>query len=130
MLLFLVAGLASVAWSFFRGGERNVEVPALKIEVLNGCGETGLAQAAAERLQGLGHDVVLVGDAPSTDISRTVMLDRRGRDRLSRELARRIGPCPVVLERVESAEVDLTLILGADWRQLLLFSSGRAFSEL
>ena len=130
MLLFLLAGLGSVAWSFLGGTARDVTVPSLKIEVLNGCGEPGLAQGAAERLQGLGHDVVSVGDAPAKGYLRTVILDRRGRDRLSRELARRIGPCPVVLERVASAEVDLTLILGADWRQLLLFSSGRAFSEL
>jgi len=130
MLLFLFAGLTTVAWSFFGGSARNVTVPALKIEILNGCGEPGIAQGAAEWLQGLGHDVFLVGDAPEGGFSRTVILDRRGRDRLSRELARRIGPCPVVLARIASAEVDLTLILGADWRRLLLFSSGRAFSEL
>lgn len=130
MLLFLLAGLGSATWSFLGGNARNVTVPALKIEVLNGCGEPGLAQGAAERLQGLGHDVVRVGDAPEKGHSRTVMLDRRGRDRLTRELARRIGPCPVLLEWVATAEVDLTLILGADWRQLLLFSSGQPFSGL
>ena len=130
MLLFLLAGVGSVAWSFLDRNVRDVPVPALKIEVLNGCGEPGLAQGAAERLQGLGHDVVSVGDAPARRFARTVILDRRGRDRLSRELARRIGPCPVLLERVAAAGVDLTLILGADWRQLALFSSGRSFSEL
>ena len=130
MLLFLLAGLRSLARAFGGESARPVTVPALKIEVLNGCGEPGLAQGAAERLLGLGHDVVLVGDAPEKGHARTVILDRRGRDRLSRELARRIGPCPVLLERTAAAEVDLTLILGADWRQLLLFSSANTLSEL
>ena len=130
MLLLLVAGIGSAVWSFVGGTERSIPIPALQIEVLNGCGEHGLAQRAAERLQGLGHDVVRVGDAPMSGLERTVILDRRGRDRLSRELARQIGPCPVLLERVGMAEVDLTLILGADWSQLLLFSTGRAVSGL
>lgn len=130
MLLLLVAGIGSAVWSFIGGAEQSVPIPALQIEVLNGCGEPGLAQGAAERLQGRGHDVVRVGDSPTTGLQRTVILDRRGRDRLSRELARQIGPCPVLLERVGMAEVDLTLILGEDWKQLRLFSSGRGVSGL
>jgi hypothetical protein len=130
MLLLLIVGLGSAAWTFIGGSARRVPIPALQIEVLNGCGEPGLAQGAAERLQGLGHDVVRVGDAPLTGLKRTVILDRRGRDRLSRELARRIGPCPVLLERMDKPEVDLTLILGEDWKHLLLFSTGRGVSGL
>jgi hypothetical protein len=63
MLLLLLAGLGSAAWSLIGGSVHSVPIPALQIEVLNGCGEPGLAQGAAERLQGLGHDVVRVGDA-------------------------------------------------------------------
>jgi hypothetical protein len=125
MLLVLVAGLGSVAWTWLGEDAPVVRVPPLEIEVLNGCGEAGVAQRAAERLQGLGHDVVRVDDADSHEYPRSVMVDRRGRDRITRELARRIGPCPLVLEQVGEAEADVTLILGADWRDLVLFSPRR-----
>jgi hypothetical protein len=122
MVLALALGLGSLTWSWIGGEGPVVALPPLQIEVLNGCGEPGLAQMVAERLQGLGHDVVRVADATDHGLQRTVVVDRRGRDRLSRELARRIGPCPVVLERVAASEADLTLIVGADWRRLRLFS--------
>ena len=122
MVLVLVLGVGSITWSWIEGEGPVVSLPPLQIEVLNGCGEPGLAQKVAERLQGLGHDVVRVADAADSGLQRTVIVDRRGRDRLSRELARRIGPCPVVLERVRASEADLTLIVGADWRRLRLIS--------
>ena len=122
LVLVLALGLGSVAWSWIRGEGPVTQLPPLQIVVLYGCGESGLAQKAAERLQGLGHEVVRVADAESPGMDRTLVVDRRGRDRLSREFARRIGPCPVVLERRKAAEADLTLIVGADWRRLRLFS--------
>lgn len=122
MVLVLALGVGSIAWSWIGGEGPVVSLPPLQIEVLNGCGDPGVAQKAAERLQGLGHDVVRVADAADHGHQRTLVVDRRGRDRLTRELARRIGPCPVVLERVEASEADLTFIVGADWRRLRLFS--------
>ena len=122
MVLVLVLGVGSFTWSWVGGEGPVVSLPPLQIEVLNGCGEPGLAQKVAERLQGLGHDVVRVADSADPGLEKTIVVDRRGRDRLSRELARRIGPCPVVLERLEAPEADLTLIVGADWRQLRLIS--------
>jgi hypothetical protein len=122
MLATLAVGLASLLWTWFGADAPVVRVPPLRVEVLNGCGQAGLAHKAAERLQGLGHDVVLVGDATETGHARSIVIDRRGRDRLTREFARRIGPCPLILEFVPDAGADLTLILGADWRDLGLFS--------
>jgi hypothetical protein len=122
MLLALVVGLGSLGWSWFGDGSPRIQVPSLQIEVLNACGEPGLANRAAQRLQRLGHDVVGIGDAPGTTLERSIIVDRRGRDRLSRALARQIGPCPVVLERTPDPEADLTLFLGADWSDLRLFS--------
>jgi hypothetical protein len=122
MIAVLAIGLGSLAWTWLGGDAPVVRVPPLQVEVLNGCGEPGLAQKAAERLQGMGHDVVRVDDAGRNDHARSVVVDRRGRDRITREFARRIGPCPLILERVEHAGADLTLIVGRDWRRLGLFS--------
>ena len=118
----LVVGVGSAVASWLAPLRPAVPVPALQIEVLNGCGESGLGQRVADRLRDMGHDVVRVDDAPGSGFARTVILDRRGRDRLSRGLARQIGPCPVLLERTQGAPVDLTLIVGADYPRLRLFS--------
>lgn len=114
---FLVALLGlcalSLLWSFLR--PRVVApLPQLTIEVLNGSGVDRLGAAWAERLRGLGQDVVRVADADRADHARTFLVDRRGRRRLAARLGRELGGIPTVLEAIEDAEVDLTLILGAD----------------
>lgn len=124
--LVLVLGVGSALGSWPGGGASEVSVPALRVEVLNGCGEAGVAERAAGLLRALGHDVVRVGDATEPVFERSVVVDRRGRDRISRALAREIGPCPVVLERIDPASADLTLILGADYPRLRLFSGDGA----
>lgn len=130
MVLVLVVGLGSAVWSWVSASPAAVPVPSLQIEILNACGEDGLAQLASDHLLSLGHTVTRVADAGLEPLDRTLIVDRRGRDRLSRALARKIGPCPVILEQVENPVGDLTLILGADWEQLALFSGSRTFSGL
>ncbi len=130
MMLALAAAVASALWSWTRDPAPGTPLPPLQIEVLNSCGVDGLAEAAAERLRELGHDVTRVADAGIAELAHTVILDRRGRDRLSRELARRTGPCPVLLEQIEDPVADLTLILGADWQQMALFSDNQSVSGL
>lgn len=130
MVLVLALGVGSFLWSARGGDTPDTVLPPLQIEVLNGCAQDGVAQDAADRLLALGHDVTRVADAGLNGLARTVVLDRRGRDRLSRALARRIGPCPVVLEQVEEPAADVTLILGADWEGLALFSPAGSTSAL
>jgi hypothetical protein len=94
----------------------------LEFEVLNGCGDAGLAQRAAQRLQGLGQVVTAVSDAEHHDFAASFLIDRRGKAALTRRLARTIGPCQVVLERTDGAATDITLVLGRDWPSLGLFA--------
>jgi hypothetical protein len=128
--VILVAGLGSAAWSFLGFGGPGVTVPPLRIEVLNGSQTPALARTAAERLRGLGHDVVRVGDCPDGPFDESFVVDRRGRDRITRAWAARIGPCPVILEVEEGSVADLTLVLGSDWRTLALFPGGGDASGL
>jgi len=130
MMLVLPIAVASALWSWTHDAAPATPLPPLQIEVLNSCGVDGLAELAAQRLRALGHDVTRVADAGMAEFEHTVILDRRGRDRLSRELARRAGPCPVLLEQIEDPVADLTLILGADWQQMALFSDPEPVSGL
>lgn len=120
LVVGLGLALVSVGWTLISGSHR-ASLPRLQVEVLNGCGESGLAQRAAQRLQGLGQAVEVVADAEHHDFAVSFLVDRRGKPQLTRRLAERIGPCRVVLERTDDASVDVTLVLGRDWPSLGLF---------
>jgi hypothetical protein len=124
LLIALAASMGSVAWALWHPW-REVPLPALRVEVLNGCGENQLASRAAAALRGLGLDVVSVGDADREDYPRTILVDRAGKPALTRRLAAALGPVLVVLERVDDPVADVTLILGRDHRQLRLEGRGR-----
>jgi hypothetical protein len=71
----------------------------------------------------MGQEVVRVGNADSTDYPRTLLVDRRARVTLTRRLAHVLGDLPLVLERVDDSDVDVTLLLGADAEHLELLTS-------
>lgn len=123
LVLMVGVGLAlvSMGWTLL-ARPQPVPLARLEFEVLNGCGEAGLAQRAAQRLQGLGQVVTVVDDAEHHDFAASFLIDRRGKAPLTRRLARTIGPCQVVLERTDGAAADITLVLGRDWPRLGLFS--------
>jgi len=119
LLIALAASLASVAWALWYR-PRPMPLPALRVEVLNGCGENQLASKAAAALRGLGLDVVNVGDADRDDYAQSLLVDRAGKPALTRRLAAALGPVLVVLERVDEPTADVTLILGRDHDELAL----------
>jgi hypothetical protein len=95
----------------------NAKPPAgvrIKVEVLNGTRTKGLARRATQYLRELGFDVVGSGTNPD-QMPATLVLDRSGHP----DWARRVGKAmnAVVLERPDSSRyLDVTVILGADWR--------------
>lgn len=95
----------------------------LKVEILNGCGASGLAAKAADYLRSKGYDVRDVGNAKHKMYARTVIYvrtqDKAGGEALaesigiSREQVQ-IEPDPVLVD------IDFTLILGHDYSKLKL----------
>lgn len=122
LALLLTAGVLSAGWALW-AEHRPPPLASLRVEVLNGCGEDGLAGEVATALRQLEQDVVRVDDAERHDYPTTVLIDRRARPVLTRRLAHRLGDLPVLLERVEGATVDVTLILGADAPSLDILTS-------
>jgi hypothetical protein len=117
LAIALGVSLASVAWSLWHR-PRTVPVPAMRVEVLNGCGENQLASRVATALRSWGLDVVAVGDASRHDHVESLLVDRAGKPALTRRLAEELGDVQVVLERLEEPRADATLILGADYRRM------------
>ena len=92
-----------------RDGERIV------VEVLNGAGRRGLARAATRVLREAGFDVVYFGNVGQT-VAVTEALARRGDSALAVRVARALGANRVRVAVDTLLRVDVTILLGADYR--------------
>lgn len=87
----------------------------VKVEVLNASGVRGLARQATFALRDAGFDVVRYGnDATSRDS--TLVLARSGREDWAVEVARVLGGARVEARPDSLRYLDVTVLLGADWR--------------
>lgn len=87
----------------------------IKVEVLNAAGERGLARRATFALRDAGFDVVRFGTDPAPRDS-TLVLSRSGHDDWARLVARALGGARVEARPDTSRYLDVTVLLGADWR--------------
>jgi len=91
----------------------------LRVEVLNGCGVNRLALKVTDLLREKGFNVVSVGAARSDSFPESVVLERADENmENARYFAKRIG-CKNIGKDVDPAlYVDVTLIVGADYRKI------------
>jgi hypothetical protein len=88
------------------------------VEVLNGTSRQGIARTATRLLRGRGLDVVFVGNADSTADS-TRVVARRGDVQRADYVAEMLGVGSVVVETDTFRRVDVSVILGNDFRPRL-----------
>ena len=86
-----------------------------KVAVLNGAGVTGLGQATADWLKGQGIDVVQVATAGRSDYAQTEIVDYSSKTHTAAWLARAFNVLAVTPGSDPAAQVDIQIILGADW---------------
>ena len=85
------------------------------VEVLNGTRRAGVARAATRMLRRRGLDVVFFGNAgEAVDSTRVVV--RRGDPERGREVRLALGVGRIVVEPDTLRRVDVSVILGADFR--------------
>jgi LytR cell envelope-related transcriptional attenuator len=87
----------------------------IKVEVLNASGQRGLARRATYALRDAGFDVVRFGNSDETRDS-TLVLTRSGKDDWAGLVARALGGARVESRPDSSRYLDVTVLLGADWR--------------
>jgi hypothetical protein len=105
----------------------------IQVEVLNGCGESGIAKRIADRLKLLNYDVVNSGNylekgKENFNVPNTRIIDQiKSRDNYeqAKELA---GVMGVDTKHIESFEnpspiADLTIVIGKDFEQLSIFKA-------
>jgi hypothetical protein len=89
----------------------------IKVEVLNASGERGLARRATFALRDAGFDVVRFGNDPAgATRDSTLVLARSGNEDWARLVARALGGARVEARPDSSRYLDVTVLLGADWR--------------
>jgi hypothetical protein len=88
------------------------------IEVLNGTRRQGVARIATRMLRGRGLDVVFLGNADSAETSTRVIV-RRGNPEGAQYVVDVLGAGKVVVEPDTFRRVDVSVILGEDFRPRL-----------
>ncbi|NBB76303.1 MAG: LytR family transcriptional regulator [Bacteroidetes bacterium] len=107
--------------------ERAVEDPVLisrviQLEVLNGCGVSGIANQFTDKLRRFGFDVVETGNFDHFNVQNTKIVSRSGNMEDARRIAEILGIEPQHVLREESPDfyLDVTLIIGEDFESLNL----------
>lgn len=128
LLVLVLAGGGYVGWKRYGGADAFAAdaatgdlpesmVPAgvrIKVEVLNGTSTPGLARKATMFLRDRGFDVVETGNARDKR-EKTLVLDRSGHAEWAALVARAMSADTE--KRPDSTRfLDVTVILGADWR--------------
>jgi hypothetical protein len=95
----------------------------IKIEVLNGCGEKGIAAKVADFLRTEHIDVIRSENADNFDYDRTILIHRSGNLYDLKTLAKVLNfdisnEARVLIQPSTSADVDLTLVLGKDYQSV------------
>lgn len=132
VLIFVLAALIIyMSYSIYIklwGAEKNVkeiietEVPSeiIQVEVLNGCGISGVADMFTNYLRQHNFDVVNSGNYVSFDINESMVIDRIGNMANARKVAEslNINKKNVIQQLNEDYFLDVTIIIGKDYYKL------------
>ena len=92
----------------------------MQIEVLNGCGVSGIADMFTDSLRKKNFDVVNTGNYRTFKIDNSIVIDRTGNIINAEYLAEVIGidKKQVIEQKNKNYFLDVTLIIGKDYKQL------------
>jgi capsular polysaccharide biosynthesis protein len=92
----------------------------IQLEVLNGCGEAGIANNFTNHLRNNGFDVVEVGNFERFDVEETFVISRSSSPNNARRVANALGIPEKNIIREESSDfyLDVTVVLGKDYEIL------------
>ena len=92
----------------------------LQVDVLNGCGVSGLAAQFTEYLRMKGFDVIRTENYETFNVLETVVIDRRGNAENCRRIAGTLGLSSArILQEVNEAYlIDATVLIVKDYQRL------------
>ncbi len=94
------------------------------VEILNGCGEHGLAAKMRQYLIAHHFDVVGTGNHDNFNVAETRIIDRKGNDIAAKRIASILGidPQKIVRDLNPSRQVDVSVIIGKDYNNIEPFT--------
>ena len=125
LLAALVLALL-LSWGYARfrpTGELRTQGPrgrVIRVQVLNGSGEGGVAGRVASYLKEGGFHVVEVRNADRFDYFATMVVSRRDDLAAARTVARYLGGPPVIRQTWDSDLAEVTVVIGSDRSKLKL----------
>jgi len=108
------------------GNENPVEVnqnkadAIVQVEVLNGCGVSGIADKITEYLRNNNFDVVQVGNYTSFDMDKSIVIDRTGNKINAKKVAAALGINEKnIVQQINSDYLlDCSIVIGKDYFSL------------
>ncbi|HEU4561633.1 MAG TPA: LytR C-terminal domain-containing protein [Longimicrobium sp.] len=88
----------------------------IRVEVLNATRTPGLARTGRDLLRDRGYDVVSTGNAQGFSADSSLVLDRVGNLEQARGVAGALGIGRVESRRDPNLVLEVTVVLGSDWR--------------
>lgn len=101
----------------------------IQLEILNGCGQQGIAKILSQKLKRYKYDVINSGNYLERgkikwDVSKSKIIEHNGNIMQAKDLAERMGIKSKFVESYEnpsSTIADITIIIGKDWEKLSIF---------
>ena len=92
----------------------------VQLEVLNGCGASGVAEKFTDYLRQSNFDVVLIGNYRSFDIDKSMVIDRTGNKANAIKVAEALGidKTNIIQQINNDYFLDVSLVIGKDYSQL------------
>jgi hypothetical protein len=90
-----------------------------QIQILNGCGKPGAAEAFRNYLTDRGFDIIEFGNAGSWNYAHTLVVARTANEPVARDLARVLNTDNLVHLFDPMALVDATVFIGKDYEELI-----------
>lgn len=90
-----------------------------QIQILNGCGKPGAAEAFRNYLTDRGFDIIEFGNASSWNYAHTLVVARTDNEPVARDLARVLNTDNLVHLFDPLALVDATVFIGKDYEELI-----------
>jgi LCP family protein required for cell wall assembly len=89
----------------------------VSVEILNGCGQTGLAKEIENKLEKLGFKVATIGEADSWGYSTTKILYRKGEINKARCVAEHFPGAKLGTSSTIDDKIDVRVIVGTDYKK-------------
>ena len=100
--------------------KKNKTANIIQVEVLNGCGKSGVAEKFTSYLRNRNFDVVQMGNYISFDIDKSLVIDRAGNRANAEKVAAALGIDlkNVIMQKNEDSFLDVSVVIGKDYKKL------------